>query len=115
MSEHAVKNSEKEAKTDRKDDNDHHDQQGPGRPEAEKTENETTTDAVSEQSNPNQGTLSLDATCTPADIKYPTDLGLNESREKLDENIDRLHQAKGKAAKRPGTYRQKARKAGVLQ
>ena len=41
---------------------------------------------------PNQGTLILDATCTPADIHYPTDLGLlNEAREKLDELIDKLH------------------------
>jgi hypothetical protein len=28
----------------------------------------------------------LDATCTPADIKYPTDIGiLNEAREKTEE------------------------------
>ncbi len=93
LSEHVAKTSEKEAKTDRKDDNAHHDQQGPGRPEAEKTENETTTDAVSEESKSNRGTLTIDATCTPADINtQQTDLGLlNESREKLDEIIEMLH------------------------
>lgn len=33
---------------------------------------------------PNRGNLLLDATCVPADIRFPTDLGvLNESREKL--------------------------------
>lgn len=111
LSEH-TKISKKEAEADRKDDNDHDDPQGPGRPEAEKIKNESIADAVAEESKPNQGTLILDATCTPADIKYPTDLSLlNESREKLDEIIDTLHQAKGKATKRPRTYRQNARKA----
>jgi len=60
---------------------------------------------------PNQGILILDATCTPADVHYPTDIRLlNEAREKLDEMIDVLHEATGKTAKRPRTYREKARK-----
>lgn len=63
------------------------------------------------EAGPNQGTLILDATCTPADMRFPTDLGLlNEAREKLDGIIDTLHEASGKAAKRPRTYRDKARK-----
>lgn len=62
------------------------------------------------QAKPNQGTLTLDATCTPADLRYPTDLGLlNEAREKLDEIIDTLHKACG-TERRPRTYREKARK-----
>lgn len=113
LAEQATKTSEKE--TGREDDNDHDDgQQGPGLPDAQTKENEAeaTADSVSEESRPNQGTLILDATCTPADIKYPTDLGLlNESREKLDEIIDTLHKGNGKAIKRPRTYREKARKA----
>jgi len=33
----------------------------------------------------NKGKLILDATCAPADIRYPTDLSLlNEAREKLE-------------------------------
>jgi len=41
---------------------------------------------------PHQGKLILDATCTPADVHYPTDLWLlNESREKLETVIDTLH------------------------
>jgi len=37
----------------------------------------------------NKGKLLLDATCTPADIKFPTDLNLlNEAREKLEAMID---------------------------
>jgi len=60
---------------------------------------------------PNQGTLILDATCTPADIHFPTDLGLlNESREKLDEIIDTLHKARGNRERRPRTYREKAKR-----
>lgn len=60
----------------------------------------------------NQGTLILDATCIPADIKYPTDLGLlNEAREKLEDMIDTLHLANGKQGKKPRTYRLKAGKA----
>lgn len=60
---------------------------------------------------PNQGTLILDATCTPADLHYPTDLGLlNEAREKLDEIIDTIHKTSGSGQRRPRTYRQKARR-----
>jgi hypothetical protein len=34
----------------------------------------------------------LDATCTPADIKYPTDVGiLNKAREKTEKIIDKLY------------------------
>jgi len=39
-----------------------------------------------------QGKLILDATCAPADIKYPTDLGLlNQAREHTEKIIDALH------------------------
>ncbi len=40
----------------------------------------------------NQGKLILDATCAPADLKYPTDLGLlNQARENTEKIIDSLH------------------------
>ena len=59
-----------------------------------------------------QGKLVLDATCTPADITYPTDLKLlNEGREKLENVIDKLHAPFVGKHKKPRTYRQKARKA----
>ena len=47
----------------------------------------------SETSEPkNQGKLILDATVAPADIKYPTDLGLlNQAREHTEKIIDALH------------------------
>ena len=60
----------------------------------------------------NNGTLLVDATCTPADIRFPTDVSLlNESREKLETIIDILHTpARGK---KPRTYRKLARKCFV--
>jgi len=40
----------------------------------------------------NNGKLIADATCTPADIAYPTDLSLvNEARDKSEEIIDAMH------------------------
>lgn len=53
----------------------------------------------------------LDATCAPADVAYPTDLNLlNEAREKLEEIIDTLHAPQIGRARKPRTYRDKARK-----
>lgn len=58
-----------------------------------------------------QGKLLVDATCTPADINYPTDLSLlNEAREKTEAIIDRLHKELKGAEKKVRTYRIKARK-----
>jgi len=59
----------------------------------------------------NRGKLIVDATCTPADITYPTDLKLlNEAREKTEEIIDKMHEPLVGLKKKPRTYRQKARK-----
>jgi hypothetical protein len=59
----------------------------------------------------NGGKLIVDASCAPADIRYPTDLSLlNEAREKSEGIIDRLHgPLKGKE-KKVRTYREKARR-----
>jgi len=58
----------------------------------------------------NKGTLIVDATCTPADVTYPTDVNLlNEAREKLEGMIDALHPHTEEYLK-PRTYRKKARK-----
>ena len=60
---------------------------------------------------PNNGKLLIDATCTPADITYPTDLKLlNEAREKSEHIIDVLHRTLPHKTPKPRTYRQKARK-----
>jgi transposase, IS5 family len=75
---------------------------------------------------PNQGQLIVDASCAPADIRYPTDLNLlNEARaatEDITEDIiDTLYvsgrrsreQRKGPFNKKPRTYRHQARQAYV--
>lgn len=60
----------------------------------------------------NQGKLIVDATCTPADVAYPTDLNLlNEAREKTEEMIDVMHAPFMGLESKPRTYRQKARKS----
>ena len=59
----------------------------------------------------NQGKLIVDATCTPADITYPTDVKLlNEAREKTEEIIDCMHAPDIGIRRKPRTYRKKARK-----
>lgn len=63
----------------------------------------------------NSGKLLIDATCAPADIKYPTDLGLlNEAREKTESIIDGLHDMLVNDdpdwVQKPRTYRKNARK-----
>ena len=57
-----------------------------------------------------EGTLILDATCAPQNIRYPTDMSLlNEAREKLEEMIDTVHAAGLCGGTKPRTYRKKAR------
>ncbi len=59
----------------------------------------------------NEGKLLVDASCTPADISYPTDLKLlGEAREKTESYIDKLHAPFIGKTKKPRTYRQEARK-----
>lgn len=63
---------------------------------------------------PNRGQLIADATCAPADIRYPTDVSLlNDAREKTEALVDRLHQPLVGQQPRPRTYRQKARQQFV--
>jgi len=60
---------------------------------------------------PNSGKMIVDATCTPADITYPTDLKLlNEAREKTEKVIDVMHGSDIGTKMKPRTYRQVARK-----
>ena len=61
------------------------------------------------ESTENAGTLILDATCAPQNIKYPQDIELlNEAREKLEDMIDKISAESN--FKRPRMYREKARK-----
>lgn len=59
----------------------------------------------------NRGKLLVDATCTPADITFPTDLKiLNTAREKSEDIIDVLHKPHKGVMKKPRTYRIRARR-----
>ncbi len=59
----------------------------------------------------NAGTLILDATCVPADIRFPTDVSLlNQGREYLEVVIDEQHKKGLTNGQKPRTYRQIARK-----
>ncbi len=59
---------------------------------AEQTNDASSNDASSDTA-PLRGKLIVDATCAPADIRYPTDVSLlNEAREKTDAIIDKLHE-----------------------
>jgi len=58
---------------------------------------------------PNHGTLTVDATCAPQNIRYPLDTSLlNEAREKLEGMVDTLHAPED--GTKPRTYRKKARR-----
>ena len=62
-----------------------------------------------DQDPPNGGTLTMDATCCPADIAYPQDIELlNGVREQLECVIDQV--CDGYGLKKPRTYRKRARK-----
>jgi transposase, IS5 family len=69
-------------------------------------------DSDAKNESTNQGKLIVDATCVPADISYPTDLGLlNLARVHTEKIIDILYKSlKGKIPKKPRTYRKIARK-----
>ena len=57
----------------------------------------------------NEGTLIVDATCAPSDIKYPQDIELlNRARENTEEMITQLHDPKD--GRKPRTYKKQARK-----
>ena len=64
-----------------------------------------------EEEAPNEGTLILDATCTPQAIRFPTDTSLlNEARRNTEGIIDSLHAAGLTDGRKPRTYRVIAKK-----
>lgn len=63
-----------------------------------------------EEDRDNLGTMIMDATCSPSNIRYPMDfLLLNEAGEKLEKMIDFFHNCYH-PWKKPRTYREVARK-----
>ena len=73
----------------------------------------TTSDQAQQSSNKqtNQGSLLIDATCAPVDIRHPTDLSLlNEAREATEILIDAMHvQVRDRFGHKPRTHRKRAR------
>ena len=70
---------------------------------------EKTSDDGTAKEDANKGTLTIDATCVPANIRYPQDISLlNETREKLENIIHRF--GKCYSLKLPRRYRKRARK-----
>ena len=63
----------------------------------------------SDDDDKNNGTLIVDATCAPSNIRYPQDVSLlNEARENAEKILDELHDPAD--GKKPRTYRKRARK-----
>ena len=83
-----------------------------GRPEEkddDDSENESSKNFKAEDAE-NEGTLILDATCAPQNIRFPTDVSLlNEARLNTEAIIDELHDLGTFGSKKPRTYRQKAK------
>lgn len=78
----------------------------------QKQETEDVCEDNDDQNDGNSGTLIVDASCAPSDIRYPTDTALlNEARENSEEIIDQLHQPGLK--EKPRTYRKRAHKEYV--
>ena len=81
---------------------------------AQPTKEEPVEEQGADEPSPPKGQLLVDATCVPADMKYPTDLHLlHDAREKTEEIIDHLHAGRATPKKKPRTYRQNARRAYI--
>lgn len=95
--------------------NEHNDHQDPKPPidSTRKTNTSAPSSAKEQKESENKGKLLLDATCTPADIAYPTDVSLlDQTRRKLEMIIDVLYQPLRKRMRiKPRTYRKKAHRA----
>lgn len=80
--------------------------------EANASSSEKKKDDVETNQPTNRGKLILDATCAPADISYPTDLGLlNQARQQTEKIIESLYKTvKQRVSSKPRTYRKLARK-----
>ena len=99
----------------RSNDNPPSDDELPGGNLSAVTEKPATEGSASTKNTDNKGRLILDATCTPADITYPTDSKLlNEAREKSETLVDVLHAQCPKAKIKPRTYRKVARKKWLI-
>ena len=102
-------NKEETPKDIDEDDND--DVNGTGKEDRENHVKSENKEKLCEEDIRNSGTLILDATCVPQNIRFPTDASLlNEARLNSEEIIDVLHENKLTKGKKPRTYRTKAKK-----
>lgn len=77
--------------------------------EAQKTEDNDNQDDNKPDGGGNSGTIIVDATCAPSNIRYPQDVSLlNEARGNAEKLLDILHSPTD--GKKPRTYRKRARK-----
>ena len=77
--------------------------------EAQKIEDSDNQDDNKPDGGGNSGTMIVDATCAPSNIRYPQDVSLlNEVRENAEKLLDILHSPTD--GKKPRTYRKRARK-----
>ena len=77
--------------------------------EAKKAEDKDNQDDNKPNGGGNSGTITVDATCAPSNIRYPQDVSLlNEARENAEKLLDILHSPTD--GKKPRTYRKRARK-----
>ena len=75
----------------------------------EKKSDDKRNDDGSDGDGGNRGTLIIDATCAPSNIRYPQDVSLlNEARENAEKLLDVLHDPAD--GKKPRTYRKRAHK-----
>lgn len=81
---------------------------------ATRKKDDNSNDGPDDEPPQNKGALIVDASCVPADIHYPTDLGLmNKSREKTEQIIDLLWSKRSNVERKvkPRTNRKGARKS----
>ena len=77
--------------------------------DAAKTAERKNDDDNDDDGSGNSGTLTIDATCAPSNIRYPQDVSLlNEARENAEKLLDVLHDPAD--GKKPRSYRKRARK-----
>ena len=77
--------------------------------QAKESESKDDDDSDNNSDGGNRGTMIVDATCAPSNIRYPQDVSLlNEARENAEKLLDAIHRPED--GKKPRSYRECARK-----
>jgi len=80
------------------------------KPKGGSSQRPASTSEQSKNKEQNDGVLKVDATCTPADIRYPLDLSLlDEARRDTEKIIDIQYEQSESITRKPRTYRIQAR------